>query len=122
MAWIAMLFAMLRIATLDYIREGDEPVEFKAKCPDLAMTFRNRLTDCLIAADYTRPQDFLIEALILHLYAEYVASRDANSSVWVLVGMVARLAMRMGYHQPEQPTLRATPFHASLFHSACLPH
>jgi hypothetical protein len=113
MAWVAMLFAMLRIATVDYLREGDEPLEFKGKCPDFAMTFRNRLTDSLILADYTLPQDFLIEALILHLYSEYLSNRDANSTVWVLVGMIARLAMRMGYHQPEQPTLRNTPFHAS---------
>lgn len=111
MAWVAILFAMLRIAALDYLREDDEPLEHKGKCRDLAVTFRNYLTDCLILADYTRPQEHLIEALILHLYAEYVGSRDAKSTVWVLVGMVARLAMRMGYHQPQQPTLRATPFH-----------
>ena len=109
-----MLFAMLRIATLDHIREDDEPPEFKGKCSDYTMTFRNRFTDSLILANYTLPQDFLIEALILHLYSEYLSSRDANSTVWVLVGMIARLALRMGYHQPEQPTLRTTPFHASL--------
>jgi hypothetical protein len=113
MAWLAMLFAVLRIASLDYLREDDEPLEHQGKCADLASTFRNRLTDCLIAADYTRPQEFLIEALILHLYAEYVSSRDAKSTVWVLVGMIVRLAMRMGYHQKLQPTMRGTPFHVS---------
>lgn len=106
-----MIFAILRVASLDYLREDDEPPEHKGKCLDLAVTFRNHMTDSLILADYTQPQEHLIEALILHLYAEYVASRDAKSTVWVLVGMVARLAMRMGYHQPEQPTLRASPFH-----------
>lgn len=95
---------------IDYIREGDEPVEYKGKCQDLAVSFRNRLTDCLILADYMQPHDFLIEAMILHLYAEYVSSRDAKSSVWVLIGMIVRLAMRMGYHQPSQPTLTSTPF------------
>ncbi|KPI40836.1 putative transcriptional regulatory protein [Cyphellophora attinorum] len=114
MAWLAMLFAILRIASLDYLREEDEPLEHQAKCADLASTFRHRLTDCLIAADYTRPQEFLIETLILHLYAEYVSSRDAKSTVWVLVGMIVRLAMRMGYHQERQPTMRATPFHAEM--------
>jgi len=109
-AWVALLFAILRIAMLDYLREGDEPQEYKGKCQDLANTFRSRLTDCLILADYTRPQDFLIEALCLHLYGEYVSSRDAKSSAWVLSGMLVRLALRMGYHQHSQPALTLTPF------------
>lgn len=95
---------------LDYLREDDEPVEYEGKCQDLATSFRNSLTDCLIHADYTQPHDFLIEALIFHLYAEYLSSRDARSTVRVLIGMIVRLAMRMGYHQPLQPTLPSTPF------------
>lgn len=98
---------------LDYLREDDEPLEYQGKCHDLASTFRNRFTDCLVLADYTQPQEFLIEALIMHQYGEYVASRDAKSSVWVLGGMIVRLAMRMGYHQESQPTLPSTPFQVS---------
>jgi len=101
---------MLRVAMLDYLREGDEPVEYEGKCHDLASTYRNRFTDCLILADYTQPQEFLIEALIMHQYGEYVGSRDAKSSVWVLSGIIVRLAMRMGYHQEAQPSLPSTPF------------
>ncbi|MCJ1472177.1 hypothetical protein MMC13_000824, partial [Lambiella insularis] len=108
--WIALLFAILRIAALDYVREGDEPIEYGGKCQDLATTFRNRLTDCLILGDYTQPHECLIEVMCLHLYAEYASSRDAKSSVWVLIGLIVRLAMRMGYHQPSQPTLSSTPF------------
>lgn len=95
---------------LDYLRERDEPLEYKGKCQDLATAFRSRFTDCLILADYTAPQEFLIEALCLHLYGEYVASRDAKSRIWVLIGTIVRLAMRMGYHQPSQPALPSTPF------------
>ncbi len=103
---------------LDFIREDDEPVEYGGKCLDLAITFRNHFTDCLILADYMRPHNFLIEALILHLYAEYVSSRDAKSSVWVLIGMIVRLAMRMGYHQASQPTLSSTPFQVNVLPDA----
>lgn len=100
---------------LDYIRDGDEPPEYKGKCQDLADTFRNRFVDCLILADYIRPQEFLIEALCFHCYGEYVSSRDANSSTWVLTGMIIRLAMRMGYHQNSQPTLPSKPFQVGDF-------
>lgn len=110
MAWVGLLFGMLRIAMLDYLREADEPLQWQGKCQDLAINFRNRFTDCMLAADYLQPQEFLIEALCLHHYGEYVSSRDAKSSVWVLSGMITRLAMRMGYHQASQPTLLCTPF------------
>jgi hypothetical protein len=113
MAWVALMFAVLRIAVVDYLREEDEPLELAGKCQDLAGAFRDRLADCLILADYLQPQEFLIEALSLHMYGEYISSRDAKSSVWVLNGLVVRLAMRMGYHQPLQPGLTTTPFHVS---------
>lgn len=96
---------------LDYIRDGDEPPEFRGKCHDLATIFRNSFSDCLVLAGYMQPREFLIESLCFHLYAEYVSTRDAKSTVWVLVGMIVRLALRMGYHHRSWPTL--TPFKAS---------
>lgn len=108
--WFAILFAILRITMLDYIREGDEPIEYMGRCQELATSFRNSFTDCLILADYTQPHEFLIEALVLHKYAEYVSSRDARSSVWVLSGMIIRMATRMGYHQSSQLGLNLSPF------------
>ncbi|KAK5676968.1 hypothetical protein LTS10_010732 [Elasticomyces elasticus] len=105
---------MMRIAMLDYLKEDDEPQEYQGKCQDLANTYRNCLTECLILADYTQPQDFLIEALVFHSFGEYISSRDAKSSTWVLSGMIVRLAMRMGYHQESQPALSPSPFQAEI--------
>ena len=122
MVWVALLFSVLKVAMLDYLRLDEEPLEFAGKCLDYADNFRNSLTDCLVLADYTKPHEYLIEALIFHLYAEYLSTRDAKSSVWVLNGLIIRLAMRMGYHQPSQPTLgcsvfkvQALPDHAIYF-------
>ncbi|KAL2441829.1 hypothetical protein ABEF95_016648 [Exophiala dermatitidis] len=112
--WVGLLFAMLRIAMLDYLRAGDEPVELEGKCQDLVVRFRNCFTDCMILGDYLKPQESLIEALCLHLYGEYATSRDVRSSLWVLVGMIVRLAMRMVDHQQTQPNSALTPFKKSL--------
>jgi Fungal specific transcription factor domain len=112
--WVAMLFAMMRLAMLSYTREGDEPPEFRGKCKDLANTFRTQLAHCLISADYTKPHNFIIETLIFHLHAEYTCNRDAEASIWVLVGMIARLAMRMGYHRDSKAFPNITPFHGEM--------
>jgi hypothetical protein len=112
--WIAMLFAMLRLAMLSYAREGDEPPEFRGKCKDMANNFRTQMAHCLITADYTKPHNFLVETLILHMNGEYVSKVDAEASVWVLAGMIARLAMRMGYHRDSKLFPNITPFQGEM--------
>jgi len=112
--WIAMLFAMMRLAMLSYAREGDEPPEFRGKCQDLAANFRTQMAHCLITADYTKPHNHIIETLIFHLHAEYTSNRDAEASVWVLVGMIARLAMRMGYHRDSKLFPNVSPFQGEM--------
>ena len=112
--WVAMLFAMMRLAMLSYGREGDEPPEFRGKCQDLAGNFRTQMAHCLITADYTKPHNHIIETLIFHLHAEYTSNRDAEASVWVLVGMIARLAMRMGYHRDPKLFPNLTPFQGEM--------
>lgn len=112
--WVAMLFAMMRLAMLSYGREGDEPPEFRGKCQDLAANFRTQMAHCLITADYTKPHNHIIETLIFHLHAEYTSNRDAEASVWVLVGMIARLAMRMGYHRDAKLFPNLSPFQGEM--------
>lgn len=112
--WVAMLFAMMRLAMLSYGREGDEPPEFRGKCQELAANFRTQMAHCLITADYTKPHNHIIETLIFHLHAEYTSNRDAEASVWVLVGMIARLAMRMGYHRDAKLFPNLSPFQGEM--------
>jgi hypothetical protein len=118
--WVALLFTILRIAVSDWVREGDEPQEFAGKGQDMAGSFRNCSIDCLILADYMLPHEHLIEALIHHLYAEYASTRDFKPNAWVLLGLINRMAMRMGYHQDTQPLLQTSPFHVSRLLAAYL--
>ncbi|KAJ5698605.1 hypothetical protein N7462_000610 [Penicillium macrosclerotiorum] len=112
--WIAMLFAMMRLAMLSYHREGDEPPEFRGKAMDMAGSFRNSVAQCLTLADYTKPHPFLIECLVFHLHGDFSQTRDADVSVWVLAGVICRLAMRMGYHRDSKMFPNITPFQGEM--------
>lgn len=112
--WVGMLFAIMRLAMQSFAREGDEPPEFRGKCQDMASTFRTNMAHCLITADYTKPHAFVIETLIFHLHAEYSSNRDTEASVWVLMGMIVRLAMRMGYHRDSKFFPDLTPFQGEM--------
>ncbi|OQD73777.1 hypothetical protein PENDEC_c013G05658 [Penicillium decumbens] len=114
LVWIAMLFAMMRLAMLSYYREGDEPPEFRGKAMDMAGSFRNSVAQCLTLADYTKSHPFLIEALVFHLHGDYSQTREADISVWVLSGVIARLAMRMGYHRDSKMFPNITPFQGEM--------
>ncbi|GAQ11932.1 hypothetical protein ALT_9253 [Aspergillus lentulus] len=112
--WVGMLFAMMRLAMLSYNHEGDEPPEFRGKSLDMAGTFRNLVAQCLTLADYTKPYPYLIETFIFHLHGDFRQTKEADISVWVLVGVVARLAMRMGYHRDSKVFPNITPFQGEM--------
>lgn len=112
--WVGMLFAMMRLAMLSYNHEGDEPPEFRGKSLDMAGSFRNLVAQCLTLADYTKPYPYLIETFIFHLHGDFRQTKEADISVWVLVGVVARLAMRMGYHRDSKVFPNITPFQGEM--------
>lgn len=105
---------MMRLAMLSYNHEGDEPPEFRGKSLDMAGSFRNLVAQCLTLADYTKPYPYLIETFIFHLHGDFRQTKEADISVWVLVGVVARLAMRMGYHRDSKVFPNITPFQGEM--------
>ncbi|KAJ5153829.1 uncharacterized protein N7500_009268 [Penicillium coprophilum] len=114
LVWIAMLFAMMRLAMLSYHREGDEPPEFRGKSMDMAGGFRNSVAQCLALADYTKAHRFSIEALVFHLHGDFIQTREAAISIWVMTGVIARLAMRSGYHRDSKMFSNITPFQGEM--------
>ncbi|KAK2741902.1 hypothetical protein FQN57_005461 [Myotisia sp. PD_48] len=100
--WIGLVFSMMRLAMISYHKDKDEPPEFRGKALDMAKTFRTAMAQSLVLADFTKPHRYLLETLLLHLQGEYSQSRDSETSVWILVGMIVRLGMRMGYHRDSK--------------------
>ncbi|KAH8692204.1 putative C6 transcription factor [Talaromyces proteolyticus] len=112
--WIGMLFAMMRLAMLSYYRDGDEPPEFRGKALDMARNFRHLMSQCLILGDFTKPYPYLIETLILHLHGDFSQTKEADVAVWIMVGIITRLAMRMGYHRDSKMFPNITPFQGEM--------
>ena len=113
-AWLGQMFAILCLAMHSYHRMDDEPPEYYGKSLALAANYRALTGQCLLSADFTKPVNHTIETLVLHLHCEYARSHDAEVGVWVLVGMIVRLAMRMGYHRDPKYYSNITPFQGEL--------
>ncbi|KAI4144698.1 MAG: hypothetical protein L6R39_004068, partial [Caloplaca ligustica] len=93
---------------------GDEPAEYRGKSLILANKYRSLTAQCLLRADFLKPVSHTIETLTLHLHGEFARNRDAEVGVWVLVGIIVRLAMRMGYHRDSKLFPNVTPFQGEM--------
>ncbi|KAI9722611.1 MAG: hypothetical protein M1812_001542 [Candelaria pacifica] len=113
--WLGLLFAVLSMGMHSYHRTGEEPIEYRDKTLDLAGDYRRLTAQCLILSDFaTHPAHHTIETLILYLHGEYTRSRDSDVGVWVMVGMIVRLAMRMGYHRDPKFYPNISPFQGEM--------
>lgn len=113
-AWLGQIYAVMCLAMHTYHRIGDEPPEYQGQSLKMASHFRALTGQCLLLADFLKPVNNMIETLVLHLHGEYARSRDSEVGVWVLVGMIARLAMRMGYHRDPKYYSNITPFQGEI--------
>lgn len=112
--WLGQIFAMLCLTMHSYNKLDDEPPEYRGKSLNLAAQYRSLTGQCLLLADFTKPVNHMIETLVLHLHGEYARNRDAEVGVWVIVGMIVRLAMRMGYHRDPKYFPNITPFQGEI--------
>ncbi|KAF2019902.1 hypothetical protein BU24DRAFT_129030 [Aaosphaeria arxii CBS 175.79] len=101
--WLGLVYAMMCIALQSYSRAGDEPPEYRNKTWEMSGEYRTLTAQCLVMADITQPIMNMLETLILHIYADYARSRDAEVGILISTGIIVRLAMRMGLHRDAGP-------------------
>ena len=115
--WIGLLFAVMCLAVLHQQSgfEPSNPVQNDTDTGHLGPLYRTKITQCLILGNYTKPSRYTIETLILYMNVEYVRSKDAQTGLWMLLGMTIRLALRMGYHRDGSDfASQISPFHAEM--------
>ena len=115
--WVGLLFAIMCLAVI-HQQSGFEPshaAHDKADAGDVGALYRTKTTECLVLGNYTKPSRYTIETLLLSMHVEYVRSQDAQTGLWMLLGMTIRLALRMGYHRDGSDfSSQISPFHAEM--------
>ncbi|KAF7560960.1 hypothetical protein G7046_g3154 [Stylonectria norvegica] len=112
--WLGLLYSVLCLAMLSYHKVGDEPPEWKGRTLELADEFRLRTVQCLIKSDYTKPVEYTVETMILYIFGEYSSRWDADLGLWLIVSVITRIAIRMGYHRDSKWFPSLTPFQAEM--------
>ncbi|KAJ5168175.1 uncharacterized protein N7482_003769 [Penicillium canariense] len=97
--WLGLLFTIMCLAIHLHHRSEDKPSDSIRHIHQTSDTFRVQAARCLVDAKYTTPSKYTIETLMLYTYAEYFESQDPQHEIWILLGIIMRLAMRMGLHR-----------------------
>ncbi|KAH7150336.1 fungal-specific transcription factor domain-containing protein [Dactylonectria estremocensis] len=99
-AWIGLLFGVMTIGLFLFMRSQEDLPGDLGKPMDVLEVFHRRSTECLVLSKYSAaPGSYTMETLILNAQVEFIRRRDANLGVWVLGGIIIRIALRMGYHR-----------------------
>ncbi|KAF2152967.1 hypothetical protein K461DRAFT_277731 [Myriangium duriaei CBS 260.36] len=112
--FLAKMFACMSLALQSYDRAGDEPPDFLGISMKVSATYRRLTAQALVLADINEPDPQILEALVLHIFAEFGRSRDPESGVITLVSLAVRQAMRMGYHRDPAPHPAISPFQGEI--------
>jgi len=112
--FVAMLYAIMALALQSYHRANDEPPDYLGKSRETSVAYRRLTAQTLALADIMQPIPQILEVLCLHLQAEYARSQDTETGIIVLLALVIRIAMRMGYHRDPGPHANVPIYQAEL--------
>lgn len=95
--WLGLLFAILSLASSFGLRDGDPKSQHTQEVLAGVNKYHSLAASAAVLADFTKPKQYTIECLIL--YAAGLRSNNAFVNVWLMIGLIIRLALRMGYHR-----------------------
>ncbi|EXJ87776.1 hypothetical protein A1O1_04703 [Capronia coronata CBS 617.96] len=115
-AWVGLLFALMSLAVnYQQFSPNQSPDHAEVEKPDsLVKTFRDKTIECLLLSKYTNGPPYAIEALLIHLFGDFIRG-DSTQNVnefWVLWGAIVQIALRAGYHRDGSHFPTLTPFQA----------
>lgn len=93
--FLALLYAITCLAASHF----DDPNPVLPDPKRTIQSHREKTIQALVLGKYTHCPPFALEALLVFLQAEHLRSEDSEMSASILLGMVVKLAMRMGYHR-----------------------
>ena len=115
--WLGQLFAMMGLAVayqqLSFTGlRSSQPTIIDPE--HQIQIYGAKVSQCLIIGGYTSGAPYTVETLLLYVHMEILMKNHSESGVWVLLGIVLRLAFRMGYHRDSAQNTQITPFQSEM--------
>ncbi|KAJ9623038.1 hypothetical protein H2203_005970 [Taxawa tesnikishii (nom. ined.)] len=109
--WIGVLFAIMSLATSFTLRSDLDKATLDEQAA-LVDKYHEMAAAAAVLGGFTRPKAHTLECLIL--YAGGLRSMSAYMDIWLVLGLVVRLALRMGYHRDPSHYPNISPFEGEI--------
>ena len=107
-----MLFSALYIGSQDEETGVQECVNFPQSLR--RGTFFKKAGQALVTGKYQRTKPYSVEATLLYGVCKYYQKTEQDNDAWIIVGVSARLAMKMGYHRDPRHLINISPFEGEM--------
>lgn len=107
-----MLFSVLQIGSQIKQASGQEVI---TSSDGLARSaFFVKAGQALVTGKYHKARPYSVEAVLLYASCKYLQKEDPDPDAWMIVGISARLAIRMGYHRDPRHLANISPFEGEM--------
>ncbi|KAI7511985.1 hypothetical protein KC347_g2891 [Hortaea werneckii] len=110
--WLGLLFSILSLAASFGLRDSDPSSPRTKQVLADVTRYHSMAASAAVLADFTKPKAHTIETLIL--YTAGLRSDNAFMNVWLSIGLIIRLALRMGYHRDGKHYPNISPFNCEM--------
>ncbi|KAI1385497.1 fungal-specific transcription factor domain-containing protein [Hypoxylon trugodes] len=112
--WVGLLFGIMSVSAFLKQQDANTLGIYPAEAQDTLEAYRASTIHCLVAGDYLRPGKYTIETLILLFTVDQNVNVDTSIGNWVLIGVIIRLALRMGLHRDPSHWQDIRPLQAEI--------
>ncbi|KAF4625941.1 hypothetical protein G7Y89_g12223 [Cudoniella acicularis] len=112
-SWLGLLYCVISVASLAQLGSSDTLPEGDVDPMEAIHKYRNCTVHALVISNFTKPGPHTIETLCVFAEAEFLISKDGQVHMYLLIGNIIRLALRMGLHRDSTKIGgHITPFQA----------
>lgn len=112
--WIAMLFSIMALGIIVGPRSQGTPFDDDDHMSSPAHKFQQLASSAMVLADIAKSQPYTLETLMIYGECEFLKRDDRHSKIWLMNGVVLRVAIRMGYHRDPSNFDGISPFHGEM--------
>ncbi|PKS08035.1 hypothetical protein jhhlp_006647 [Lomentospora prolificans] len=112
--WIALLYGTMCLASSRESLSTTRSLSDRRLIGGSQQEYLKGLIQGLILGDFSRGGDYVVVAMVHYLFIEHLRRPDMISGNWLLLGMIIRLALRMGYHRDPSRFPELSPLQGEL--------
>jgi hypothetical protein len=106
-----MLFSILHAASEIFQATGNEPKFLEGPT---SSEYLRTAGSALVTGKYHQARPYSVEAVFLYAICKVWRREDTDMEAWMIMGVSARLAMKMGYHRDPRHLKNISPFEGEM--------